>query len=146
MRLFKATVEDVPKILPCGVQYTNKIKDMPLDADHWLGTWREFIDAGTGVIYLAEDDNGFIVGGIGGICYPCLLTNRKTAVELFWYTDDEHRGEGVKLYNLFEQWARDEGCERMAMIYLPDSMPAKLDIFYRRKGYFLRECHYEKAI
>lgn len=143
MRIFKATVEDVPRILPLSIQYTDKIQDMPLDAEHWLDVWCSFLSSGTGVIYLQENDKNEIVGGIGGIYYPDLLTNRKTTVELFWYVDENTRGGGLKLYFKLKQWAKDHLCKRLAMIYLPDSMPEKLKTFYEREGGFLREYHYE---
>jgi GNAT superfamily N-acetyltransferase len=69
-----------------------------------------------------------------------------TAVEMFWYTAKETRGDGIKLYLKFKKWAKDNGCKRLAMIYLPCSMPDKLKQFYESEGFSLLEMHYEVTL
>lgn len=129
-------------------QYTDIIPNCDYNHDHYAAELRRFISSGTGVIFYLEDDDGQIVGGIGGIKYPCLLTGKLTAVELFWYVDKERRSGtgGVRLFDAFEEWAKAHGCAKVAMVYLPCSMPERLYAFYERRGYRLAEMHFEKEI
>ncbi len=77
--IYQATVEDVYKILPCAVEYTDQIPGMEFDAEHYLTFWTNMLKSGLGVIYLSETD-GKVNGGIGGIKYPEPLSGRLTAV------------------------------------------------------------------
>ncbi|ACH40479.1 MAG: hypothetical protein ACD_55C00094G0002 [uncultured bacterium] len=143
--IYQATVKDVPKIIPCAAEYTDIIPDMKFNPDHYVQFWQNMLKSGLGVIFLSEVD-GVVLGGIGGIKFPEALSGRMTAVEMFWYTAKETRGDGVKLYLKFKKWAKENGCERLAMIYLPCSMPDKLKAFYDKEGFSLIEMHYEMAL
>jgi GNAT superfamily N-acetyltransferase len=143
--IYQATIEDIPKIIPCAVEYTDQIPGMEFDAKHYVDFWRNMLTTGTGVIFLSETD-GVINGGIGGVKFPEALSGRLTAVEMFWYTAKETRGDGIKLYLKFKKWAKEAGCRRLAMIYLPCSMPEKLKTFYEKEGFSLIEMHYEMAL
>ena len=146
MAIIELTLDQVERILPCAVEYTDIIPDMEFNADNYVNFWKSTLASGAGVIYVSEDDNGVVKGGIGGIKYPEPLSGRMTAVEMFWYTKKDSRGDGIKLYKKFENWARDSGCKRIAMIYLPCSMPEELSRFYSRLGFNLLEMHYEKSL
>lgn len=143
MALIQATQSDIPRILPCAREYTDIIPDMVFDADHYVKYWQRVLKSGLGVIYLDVDADGTVTGGIGGIAVAEPLSGRLTAIEMFWYTAQGRRGAGVKLYSRFKAWAREQGCTRLAMIYLPCSMPEELKRFYEREGLSLLECHYE---
>ena len=141
--IFQATIEDIPRILPCAREYTDIIPNMEFDAEHYVEFWKNMLTTGTGVIFLHENDDGEITGGIGGVKFPEALSGRLTAVEMFWYTAKGSRGAGVKLYCKFKEWAKSGRCKRLAMIYLPCSMPEELKRFYEREGLSLLEMHYE---
>lgn len=143
--IYQATIYDLEKIIPCAVEYTDQIPGMEFNAEHYLSFWRGMLQSGVGTIFLSETD-GVINGGIGGIKYPEPLSGRMTAVEMFWYTAKETRGDGIKLYLKFKKWAKDNGCKRLAMIYLPCSMPDKLKQFYESEGFSLLEMHYEVTL
>ena len=143
--IYQATVNDVPKIIPCAREYTDIIPGMAFNADHYIKFWKNMLSGQNGVIFLSESE-GTVKGGIGGIRYPEPLSGRMTAVEMFWYTSKETRGDGMKLYLKFKKWAKDSGCSRLAMIYLPCSMPDKLKKFYESEGFSLIEMHYEVSL
>jgi len=146
MNIYQAKRSDIPKIVPCSWEYTSMMpNNVKLDPDHLVACWERFFDSGIGVIYLAEE-NGGVIGGIGGIKYQEIFTGNLTAVEMFWFISEGKRGAGIKLFKLYEQWAIDNGCKRIAMIYLPFSMPEKLERFYTLNGYRLLEMHYEKEL
>jgi len=106
--------------------------------------WRHILK-GTGVVFVIERE-GQIVGGLGGIKGPDLHYPRIIAVETFWFVLPEHRGEGLKLMEKFEQWAVDQKCDAVAMVHLSDSQPKVLEKIYARKGYSLVEKHYLKVL
>jgi GNAT superfamily N-acetyltransferase len=144
--IYSATKADLPKILECSLEYTQAMpNNVKLNPDHLISSWERLLDLGIGVIYLAEE-NGEVIGGIGGVRHAELFTGNMTAVEMFWYMKEGKRGTGIKLFKMFEQWAKDNQCARVAMIYLPFSMPEKLDRFYTKNGYTLLEMHYEKEL
>lgn len=145
MTIIAATLADIPRILPCAREYTDIIPNMEFNAYHYMEYWRRVLTSGLGTIYIDVDDQGTVRGGIGGIISPEPLSGRLTAIEMFWYTAKAHRGGsiGIKLYNRFKQWAREQGATRLAMIYLPCSMPDELKRFYEREGLSLLEMHYE---
>ncbi len=68
------------------------------------------------------------------------------AVETFWFVAPEHRGIGIRLFNAFEKWAKDNQCSKTAMIHLTDSMPERLEQLYLKRGYRLIEKHYVKDL
>lgn len=138
----QARTEELYALVPCAIEYTDKIPQMKFNANHWLPFWSRMIKSGDGVVFMDWQIDK-ITGGIGGIKYPCPLSGRMTAVEMFWYTAEANRGAGLRLYSKFKKWAIEQGCERIAMVYLPCSMPEKLKRFYEREGLSLIEMHYE---
>jgi len=143
--IYQASLSDIDKIIPCAVEYTDIIPGMEFNPGHYTAFWGNMLKSGAGAIFLSEKD-GVVEGGIGGIKYPEILSGRLTAVECFWYMSKKSRGNGIKLYFKFKQWAKEQGCKRLAMIYLPCSMPEKLKKFYELEGFILTEMHYEVAL
>jgi hypothetical protein len=145
MEIKQVKSDEVHKIVEMAKQYTDNIPHLNYNEEHSIKSIKEFLDNDIGVMFLLFD-NDIVKGGICGIKYPCILTGELVAVELFWYTDRNTPKFGVQLLDLFEQWAKDSHCKRVAMIYLPCSMPKQLHTFYENRGYLLREMHFEKEI
>lgn len=148
MKLIKAGVDDVPRIMECAREFTSVIPDCQLDEAHYAESWRGFLNAGNGVILLLETAVGQVAGGLGGIVHPDLLSGKLNAVELFWYVKPEYRGGTwpVRLLREFEVWAATRGCDQVCMIHMECSMPARLKEFYLRSGYQLIETVYRKNL
>ena len=146
MRLFRANIEDVPRIIDCAREFC-ALLGQKLNERYYQMFWEGGIATGSGVIFLLEHD-GKVVGGIGGKTARELLSGEVYAVELFWYVKLEFRGTmwAIRLMTKFEQWARDCGCKEVAMIHMEKSMPEKLKEFYTRSGYVLDETVYRKKI
>jgi GNAT superfamily N-acetyltransferase len=134
--------------MECAREFTSIIPDCPLNAAHYGDVWRGFLNADIGAIFLLEDDNGNVVGGIGGVRHPDLLTGRVMAVEMFWYVREAHRMGmwPVRLLVEYERWAKSVGCYDVAMIHMECSMPERLKEFYTRRGYRLFETIYRKVL
>lgn len=147
MRIVRATIEDLPRILECAREFTSIIPGCPLDEAHYVATWREFLLSGAGAIFLIEND-GEVVGGIGGVSHPDLLTGRKIAIELFWYVKEKFRGglHSIRLLFEFEAWAKQVECTQVNMIHMECSMPSEMKSIYERQGYELFETVYRKEL
>ncbi len=118
-----------------------------VDVEHTARMHAEAINRGSGVIFLLCDDaTGEIHGGLGAICGPSMISEEKMAVETFWYVAPEYRGQGVRLMAAFEEWAKRQGCQKVAMVHLADSHPESLGAFYLRRGYKLIETHYVREV
>jgi GNAT superfamily N-acetyltransferase len=148
MRIVRAQLQDVPRIMECARQFTAILPDCTLDEAHYGNLWRRVIEAGAGAIFLLETDEGGVAGGIGGICTPDILTGQLVAVELFWYVQPEHRHGlfPVRLLREYERWASGQGCVHVSMIYMEASMPERMKEFYERSGYRLLETVYRKRL
>lgn len=146
MKLFKASLEDVPRIMDCAREFTS-ILACPINEAHYAECWIGFIKSGAGAMFLLEDE-GAVVGGIGGIRHPDLLSGEACAVELFWYVKPKYRRGTmpVRLLTEFERWAQEGGCRTVAMVHMQDSMPEALGAFYERHGYELYETMYRKQL
>jgi len=103
------------------------------------------VESGIAAVFMLEHE-GIAVGGLGCIKFPDLHSGTLTAVETFWYVDPDHRGHGLALFEAYEHWAIENGCQMIAMIHMVDSMPDVLERFYKRRGYQLVEKHYMKEI
>lgn len=117
-----------------------------VDPEYAGAKYRQFILDGTGAMLILEDDSGRMIGGLGCLKAPDLHYPRTFAVETFWYVAPEHRGQGVRLLDAFEDWASRHGCAYTAMIHLSDSMPDRLEAFYKSRGYALVEKHYVRNL
>jgi len=69
-----------------------------------------------------------------------------TASAIFWYSRPGHRGNGIRLFNAFENWALQIGAKRLSVGHLARLLPNKFEKFYRRRGYELNELHYTKIL
>ena len=115
------------------------------DINVFCSTWNNLYSIGAGVIFLLKRELD-IIGVIGGIKYPDVNSGELIATEMFWFVDQEKRGNGIKLFKRFESWARDNKCKSIIMVHLIDSMPDKLKKLYTRYGYKPIEISYKKEL
>lgn len=147
MKLIRANVKDVPRIMECAREFTSLIPDCPLNEGHYSRQWTKFIEHGAGAIFLLEVED-LIAGGIGGVCHPDLLSGRMQAIELFWYVKTEYRNGmwPFRLLKEFEVWAVGMKCSHVSMIHMECSMPERLKDFYVGQNYSKFETVYRKAL
>ncbi len=146
MRLFQATVEDVPRIMECAREFCELLQQK-LDETHYQSVWQAALSVGSGVIFLLEDE-GNIVGGLGGIKFVEDLSGELYAVEKFWYLKPQFRGGSwaVRLLREFEVWAAIQHCHEVCMVHMERSMPEDLRAFYSRAGFVPFETFYRKRL
>jgi GNAT superfamily N-acetyltransferase len=141
-----ARIEDLPRCetfareFYAASQFLNK-----LDMSRFVSNWTQWLESGIGVMFLAEE-NGEIIGGLGGVKHPEPYSGELIASEFFWFVRQAHRGAGLRLYKAFESWAREQGCSYIRMVHLLDSMPEKLNRVYERLGFQPVEVHFQKEI
>jgi GNAT superfamily N-acetyltransferase len=141
-----ANEADIREIIALAKMYDGGFsRHVRVDVSHATETYLEFVADGRGVVFAAKQD-GKNVGGLAAIRTIDINGGFPLAVELFWFILPEHRGGGMLLLDAFESWASEQGCEKMAMIHLSDSMPDVLQKVYERRGYELVEMHYVKEI
>lgn len=142
-----ASVEDLPKIAPIAKEFFLASQFLRrFELDRFVQVWTSLIESGTGVIFAIEDHSGEWAGAIGGVIYPDLYSGVLVATEFFWFVREGFRGQGIKLYRAFEHWARLRECSEIRMVHLMDSMPEKLERFYRHYDYVPAERLYVKEL
>jgi GNAT superfamily N-acetyltransferase len=123
-----------------GVVEFAKSLEVECNPDHYISQWEMFMKTGIGVLWCLKCDET-IVGGIGGIVVPDILTGKSILVELFWYVTPIHRKRGILLFNAMEEYVNIHNL-RWAMIHMERSMPDKLKLFYTKRGFRLLETHW----
>jgi GNAT superfamily N-acetyltransferase len=111
----------------------------------FVKTWGNLIRMNLGVLFGLEKD-GRLVGGLGAILFPDPNDGELVANELFWFVSKEHRGQGLKLLEVFEGWAADFNVKRVSMVHLENLSPKALNRLYRSRGYRVVETHYFKEL
>lgn len=107
--------------------------------------WTQFISSEIGVVFVCEEDGKF-VGTLGGFKFPDPCNGKLMATEMFWFVLPEYRGRGKELLVEFEDWAKENKCERIIMVHLKDVMPEIVKNIYIKKGYIEMETHYIKEV
>ncbi len=146
MTIELATVADLPKMAECAAEFSRSSRLIrPFEMARFQALWTSLIESGTGAIFSLVDA-GRIVGFIGGVVYPEPYCDELIAQEFFWFVQGEHRGQGLRLYRAFEQWAREKGCAQIRMAHLSDLMPEKLKRVYALLGFKEVETSYAKDL
>ncbi len=149
IRIERTQVEDLPKLAGCAAAFYAASKFLKrFDIARFVDIWSGFIAGGMGVIFSLVNEAGEVVGVIGGIAHPDLYSGDLIASEFFWFVQRDYRGaHGMKLYFLFEKWAREEKrCSQIRMACLMDSNPDQMAALYERMGYQLCEQQFVKEL
>ena len=143
----KTTIDELPWVMGLFKAFEKETKFVLGDVDHAVKVYRRFLESGIGVVFISMDHNR-LQGGLAAIWAEDLHWRGRFAVETIWFVDpaDRDMGVGTQLLNAFEEWAKSEGCHKVAMIHLSDSYPEILEQYYVSKGYQLMEKHYVKDI
>jgi GNAT superfamily N-acetyltransferase len=86
-----------------------------------------------------------IIGMLGLIVAPNILTGQHYADEIAWWVDPEHRKSRAahRLLCAAENWARQKGLSVLKMVAPAGS---EIGTFYERRGYVLVESAYQKVL
>lgn len=141
-----ATSDEIRAIIAMAKQYDGGFSQhVTVNVEHATKTYLGMVEAGIAIVFCLKDGDK-IIGGLAAIKYPDINCGVMTAVECFWFVNPESRGKGLELLSIFEKWAKQEQCQRIALIHLADSYPETLEKLYIRKGYKLTEKHYVREV
>ena len=140
------TIKEVPLLIECAKSFWEEGR-IPgrFNADCFVKGWTAFLEQRIGVILVAEEQ-GEIVGGIGGSLFPDFNTGDLTATEMFWYLMPGHRGQGLRLLREFERAMRERGGKRIWMVHLMAVNAERMAEYYARNGYALSEQFFVKEL
>lgn len=139
-----ATLPDVPRLVALGRRflaesaYAGRLADNPAQMQ---AITEQLITQADGTILVATQ-GGVVVGMIGMLCFPHHLSAERTAGEVFWYVDPDHRGSGVRLLKAAERWALEQGARKIQLI----APSAPVGHIYARLGYTPIEVAYQKEV
>lgn len=138
--------EEIQKLVPLAVEFIAESKeDIPFNPEHFIKTWEQILSSGAGSI-IKYEKNGKIVGALGFLIYPDILSGELKATETFWFIRKSQRGHGLKLLEEFEYTAKNMGVKRIMMAHLKCLMPEKIKSIYLNRGYREIETQYERCI
>lgn len=104
--------------------------DFSFDTFHQ--NWTAWYRSGIGRIFGLFDDNGHVIGGIGGMVSPDLTSGKPKLHELFWYVDRTKRKETgrwpLRLVYRLRAWGKSKGATGFRMIHLllPGETPSSV--------------------
>jgi GNAT superfamily N-acetyltransferase len=139
----EATLGDVPRLVEMGARflastYAGSLTDNPVQMAHLA---KHLITLETGLVLVAER-SGRVVGMIGMLIFPHVLSGELCGGELFWWVDPEARGVGLRLLRRAETWAIDRGAVRLQMVAPTPDVGA----LYERLGYAFVETAYSRRV
>ncbi len=126
--------------------YSSSMHLSGFNIDIFIRTWSDFFDLGVGVIFGLFNEKGDVYGALGGVRYRDPNSGDLIASEFFWYVLKENRGEGLRLLDAFEHWAKRHGCKYINMVYLSDLLPEMIKGIYIKRGYREIEVVYRKEV
>lgn len=134
---------DKPALVGMGMallrsEYAGSIRPNP---DAIGRTLDRMLATETARAWVAERD-GIVVGTIGGWVYEHPMSGDLIATEVMWWVDPTARGYGLRLRNLFKQWAREQGARRLTMM----SPSPETDQLYERLGLVAIERTYQEEL
>ena len=139
------TLRDLPEIIPL---YHMFFKEGKLSGKPNPNSFRDGVVKlmDTGVV-LSLVVGGVVRGTMAGAIYDDFITGDVSCFEAFWYVDPDHRGRsGLKLFSRFEQEAKFRGAKRIWMIHLLALNSEKMERYYIKSGYELKEKVYVKEL
>ena len=139
----EALISDTNNIARFMKRFEKETDFVKVDVEHTRDKYINLMNKGVATLFILEDNDGKMIGGLGCVVGDDLHTPRKIAVETYWLVDKNHRGGGIRLLKHFELWAENKGYIP-AMVHLTDSYPEELEHLYTRRGYKLIEKHYIK--
>ncbi len=92
------------------------------------------------------EDNGKIVGVLGGLITVYPLNNEKMYQEFVWFVSKKYRWHGARLYFRMITYCKENGIHKVLMGNLGNNNCERFDKFYEKMGFKLLEKHYLKDL
>lgn len=95
--------------------------------------------------FVLEDD-GEIIGVLGGVIGSAISSVGKVYQELVWYVKPDRRRYGCLLLDYVEKWCKENGIQKILMVHMGNFKKDTMEKYYLRRGYKFLEAHYIKEI
>jgi GNAT superfamily N-acetyltransferase len=137
-----ACIADLPRLVEMGRRFRGETTYHEYLADNpeKMAELATKLIATDGLL-VAERD-GRVIGMLGYIIHTHFISGQVMGGEIFWWTDPESRGDGLKLLREAERRAKLSGATQMQMI-APNEKVARL---YERRKYQFVEATYQRAL
>jgi GNAT superfamily N-acetyltransferase len=93
-------------------------------------------------VVLVSEKGRVLTGMIGLLAYNHPFSGERTAFEVVWWVQPEARGDGVRLLKAAEEWAREQGIQKVQMVAPNERVGA----LYQRLGYVPVETSYQRSL
>ena len=139
----EAKLEDMEAVVRMGLRFAEEthyggiIKTDPV----WITkTAADLMGRESSAVLVSENGHG-PNGIIAVLMYQHPFSGEKTAFEVFWWSDPEAVGTGIRLVKAAEKWAQERGATAMQMI-APEG--SDVGLLYRRMQYAPVERSYQR--
>jgi ribosomal protein S18 acetylase RimI-like enzyme len=140
----RATVADLPGLVELGRKFheASGYADIAeFDALSFATTLQNAPDA----VFLVVEKAGHLVGMAGALVYPFYFNlKHRTAQEVFWWVNPEHRGIGSQLFDALVAEVKAMGAQSLSMIALENA--TWVGGFYEKRGFRPSERSFIKGI
>lgn len=130
----EATADDLVPILGNGMALLAEAygDDAPPDLGAMTRLYEYLLaDKASCVIYVAESEEGNVVGMFGLWLHQHPVTNRRTGTEVMWWTLPSRRGLGLRLYRMAKTWGLAHGMQDFHLM----SPSKEASALYERLGH-----------
>lgn len=134
----RATIEDVEHCATLGHKFIVAADMPPASLEECRTFCASLLHHPDGVMFISPQ--GVIAGLLAPLYYK---PGYKQAVELFWWAED---GNGLRLLQAFETWARERGADDINMSTLAHYTPKGVPELLRRRGYEARDQVYRRGL
>lgn len=145
-KIHEGTLPDVRRI---GEEFTASV-NYPggFVYEAFADAWKLALKFGIGEIFCARNDQGDVIGLLGGHFAKDPFNGALIAAEQFWFVLPEARGTSaaMRLLDAFEVEAKSRGVKKILMVRLEGAFAEILDKVYVRRGYVAVERTYAKEI
>lgn len=148
----KFELKDINQIYQCAKSFekeSNVFKSIGgIDEKTFKENLEKYFNHNLLKCWVVEKENK-IVSGLACVEILDFLSNVKCLIEMFWFCLKEYRGnlENIKMFKIMEDYAKNNDIGYIQMIHLCDSMPEKMEKFYKKKGYkMLQKCYNKELI
>jgi GNAT superfamily N-acetyltransferase len=145
MRIRRATLEDQDALLRMGQRFIAETcyRDIIVgDPAALRRLVAQLVEGAASALFVSETAEGILSGMIGLFIFSHHISGQPTAVEVFWWTEPEHRGHGLALLREAERWAKGMGAVAIQMIAPTD----EIGRLYERLHYRKVETAYARAL
>lgn len=133
-----AEISDLDACVEMGVEFTKMAGFTPGEGKIST-TMTGLIDSDSLIVFGLP-----AIGMVAGIIYEHFFNNEKVAQELFWWVKPSARGGiGKQLLTAFEDWAIQQGADKVLMISLEKNDVSGI---YEKRGYTPLEHTYERLL